>query len=185
MNENSKQPSEQVTLHVRSGSGGERTALATACWLVDNLGLADWRGWFEPFPGLRPDGCAGRADFDPWTRHWPDNPAQVPELAEIRIGGHLPGGRLGGCHVIQDEDPNGEPWVSWFAFAECQFDGATAQTGVEKAAPYRVLARRDGMRRFFAEGKAPRWLTKAGKLELVEYWRGERLLAWLVVEARG
>ncbi|MGZ8248713.1 MAG: hypothetical protein ACXWUF_11820, partial [Methylomagnum sp.] len=154
--------------------------LETACWLVKTVGLTEWRGWFEPFPGLRPDGRPGRADFSPWTNHWPD-PAKTPELAEIRIGGYLPDNRLGGCHLVQDDDGA----VRWFAFAERRFDGAVIKQ-VEKIPAYRVLQRQDAERRFFSKGHVPDWLKKqekSGRLELVEYWRGDTLLAWLVVDA--
>lgn len=169
-----------ITLYTRSfdTKDTKEMPLATARWLVDTLGLAQWRGWFEPFPALRPDGRAGRADFHPWRIDWP-SPAETPELAEIRIGGYLPDGRIGGCHLVQDEDGT----VRWFAFAETYFDGATATPKKVKKNAYPALQRRDGERRFFVDD--PAWLKNTGHLDLVEYWQGERLLAWLVVDSRG
>ncbi len=153
-----------ITLYTRSGDM-ENTPLAMAQWLVETLGLVKWRGWFEPFPALRSDGQAGRADFHPWRTDWPAS-AESPELAEIRIGGHLPDGQIGGCHLVQDEDGT----VRWFAFAEADFDGAIPEKVKKNAYP--ALQRRDGERRFFVDD--PAWLKKPDALQLVEYWQGER-----------
>lgn len=172
------QEPELIKVYVRTSEADEKTnLLATAQSLVKDIKLTEWWAWFEPFPGLRPGGKPGRAeDFEPWTKCWPADPAKTPPLAEIRLGGRWPGGQFGGCHLVRDEDGT----VRWFAFSERGFSHATPIESVQKLNPYPVLQRRDAKKRFFVD--TPSWLKKKRKLEMIEYWADERLLAWLVVE---
>lgn len=154
----------------------QKNLLEIAESLVSDIEITEWWAWFEPFPGLRPDGKPGRTkDFEPWTKGWPD-PAKTPPLAEIRLGGRWPGGQFGGFHLVRDEDGT----VRWFAFSERGFNHATPIESVQKLNPYSVLQRRDAKKRFFVD--TPSWLKKNRDLEMIEYWSGERLLAWLVME---
>lgn len=171
------QEPELIRFYVRISEADEKTnLLETAQRLVNDIKLTEWWAWFEPFPGLRLDRKPGRAeDFEPWTKCWPD-PAKTPPLAEIRLGGRLSEGQVGGCHLVQDEDGT----VRWFAFSERSFNHATPIKSVQKLNPYSVLQRRDAKKRFFVDN--PSWLKKNRDLEMIEYWAGERLLAWLVME---
>lgn len=170
------QPLKPATLFIRCGSARKLPPLPLARKLAGLIGLANWRGWFEPFPGLAPGKRKGRAQgFDPWTDQWPD-PAHTPELAEIRVGGYLSDGRMGGFHIVQDDDGA----ARWFAYAEACFEDAMPVS--VGCIEYSVLPRKDGAKRFFAE--IPGWLQEHAQLELVEYWQSQRLLAWLVVDKK-
>jgi hypothetical protein len=173
---------DSVGLHTLAGQCQNQTMLSTTEQLVNTIGLQDWRGWFEPFPGPRADGRFGRdTAFIPWTTQLPDE-NNTPPLAEIRIGGYLQGNGYGGCHLVRD----GEDRIRWFAFAEKPFQvdrkNSTESHTVRRSYP--VLQRADAKIRFFMQQHEPDWLKNAKKLQLAEYWQDERLFAWLVVDVK-
>jgi hypothetical protein len=178
LNMESPQTPEATTLFIRCGNAQDLQPLPVARQLAQRIGLASWRGWFEPYPGLAPGYRQGRAHgFEPWTNRWPDLASPL-ELAEIRLGGYLSDGRAGGFHIVQD----GDGPTRWFAYAETCFEDAKP-VPVERVR-YPVLPRQDAQRRFFTDMDKPGWIQEQAKLQLLEYWQGQRLLAWLVVDKR-
>lgn len=167
----------RIALYIQAGVSPDKSPLDSARHWVGTLGLRQWRGWFEPFPGLGPQRRRGGAQgFQPWADDWPEI-SKMPELAEVRLGGRLTGGGYGSLHIVQDEDGP----VRWFVFSEQEFAGSKRMDDIEKI-KYPVLPRKDAERRFFE--KSPDWLDERVKLELVEYWQARQLLAWLVAEKR-
>lgn len=179
--EQAEMPQEDpISLYTLAGLCQNESMSAAAGMLIQAIGLQNWRGWFEPFPGPRTDGRFGRdTAFHPWTAQLPESGC-TPPLAEIRIAGYLSDrSRYGGCHLVQDD----ELGIRWFAVAETPFEVAGQKSVAHKTVRrcYPVLQRTDATARFFIE--QPEWLGNT-QLQLAEYWRDERIYAWLVVDTK-